>query len=244
MRRALAACLALAILAAGCGSTDDSSASNGGLTVLAASSLTEVFQDLEPDARYSFAGSDELATQIEEGAPADVFASASTKYADELFDKGLTRKPQIFATNKLVLIVPKDNPANIHSVPDLEKDGIKLVVGAEGVPVGDYTHRVLENMGEKSVLDNVVSNEDDVKAVVAKVAQGEADAGFVYVTDVKPVGEDVTAVTLPDDVQATVEYPIAVVKDAKNPEAANDFVDLVVSDKGREALEDAGFGIP
>ncbi|HEY7198428.1 MAG TPA: molybdate ABC transporter substrate-binding protein [Gaiellaceae bacterium] len=240
------------VLAAGCGGSDDSSSSGSGAsisssektTVFAAASLTEVFQALDPSVTYNFAGSDDLAAQIEEGAPADVFASASTKYGDELFDKGLIEKPQIFATNKLVLIVPKDNPADIHSVADLNKDGVKLVVGAEGVPVGDYTRKVLENMGQTSVLDNVVSNEDDVKAVVAKVAQGEADAGFVYVTDVKPAGADVTSITLPEDAQATVEYPIAAVKGAKNAEGAKDFVDLVLSDTGRNALEDAGFGVP
>ena len=241
----------VAPLLAGCGGSDGSGSAGSGSSsssaetaVFGAASLTEVFQKLDPAATYNFAGSDDLAAQIEEGAPADVFASASAKYGDQLFDEGLIEKPRIFATNELVLIVPEDNPANIHSVSDLEKSGIKLVVGAEGVPVGDYTRTVLENMGETQVIDNVVSNEDDVKAVVAKVARGEADAGFAYVTDVKPTGEGVTAITLPEAAQAGVEYPIAVVSDANNPDGAKNFVDLVLSGTGRQALEDAGFGVP
>ncbi len=246
MRAVAAFVAALAVvLAVGCGGDDDGGGSDAsGATVFAAASLTEVFEDLAPDAKFNFAGSDELALQIEEGAPADVYAAASPKYPDELFVAELVEEPQIFATNALVLIVPSDNPAGIESVADLAEPGVKLVIGAEGVPVGDYTRTVLENMGESDVLDNVVSNEDDVKAVVAKVAQGEADAGFVYVTDVGPVGEDVETIDLPEEAQAQVEYPIAVVSDAENSEAAQAFVDLVLSDRGREALEAAGFGVP
>jgi molybdate transport system substrate-binding protein len=241
---ALAAAVAL-VLAAGCGGDGDGgSSSAAGATVFAAASLTEVFEELAPEARFNFAGSDELALQITEGAPADVYAAASPKYPDELFTEELIEEPQVFATNSLVLIVPADNPAGIESVSDVGEPGVKLVVGAEGVPVGDYTRTVLENMGESAILDNVVSNEDDVKAVVAKVAQGEADAGFVYVTDVGPVEEQVVTIALPEEAQARVEYPIAVVKDAANPEAAQAFVDLVLSDRGREALEAAGFGVP
>jgi molybdate transport system substrate-binding protein len=241
---ALAAAVALA-LAAGCGGDDGGgSSSAAGATVFAAASLTEVFEELAPDARFNFAGSDELALQIAEGAPADVYAAASPKYPDELFVEDLVEQPQVFATNSLVLIVPADDPAGIESVADLADQGVKLVVGAEGVPVGDYTRTVLENMGESDVLGSVVSNEDDVKAVVAKVAQGEADAGFVYVTDVGPVKGQVRTIALPEEAQARVEYPIAVVKDAPNPEAAQAFVELVLSDRGREALESAGFGVP
>jgi molybdate transport system substrate-binding protein len=212
--------------------------------VFAAASLTEAFQNLAPDASFNFAGSDELALQIEEGAPADVYAAASPKYPNELFHAGLVEQPQIFATNELVLIVPVDNPAGIESVSDLDEPGVKLVVGAEGVPVGDYTRTVLESLGEDDVLANIVSNEDDVKGVVGKVAQGEADAGFVYVTDVGPVEDQVRAIELPADAQAQVEYPIAVVRDGPNPEAAQTFVDLVFSERGRQALRAAGFGVP
>lgn len=241
---AFAAAVALAV-AASCGSDDGSGEGAAAeATVFAAASLTEVFQDLAPEARFNFAGSDELALQIAEGAPADVYAAASPEYPEELFAEELVEEPQVFAANSLVLIVPADNPAGIESVADLAEPGVKLVVGAEGVPVGDYTRTVLENMGESGVLENVVSNEDDVKAVVGKVAQGEADAGFVYVTDVGPVEDQVETIELPEEAQAEVEYPIAVVTDAEKPEAAQAFVDLVLSDRGREVLESAGFGLP
>jgi molybdate transport system substrate-binding protein len=236
--RCFAAALAVALLAS-CGGADDAQ-----VTVYAAASLTEVFQELAPDARFNFAGSNELAAQIEEGARADVYAAASPKYPDDLFAQGLIERPQIFATNRLVLIVPEDNPAGIRAVPDLARTGVKLVVGAEGVPVGDYTRRILENMGATRVLENVVSNEDDVKGVVAKVAQGEADAGFVYATDVGAVVQDVRAIQLPRAAQARVEYPIAVVKDARHPDAARAFVALVLAKRGRAALRTAGFGLP
>ena len=190
MRRAL---LAFALVAlAGCGGAAGGGDTNDHATVFAAASLTEVFPQIDPAATYNFAGSDDLATQITEGAPADVFAAASTKYPDQLYDQGLVDKPEVFATNRLVLIVPKDNPAGIQSVDDLRNPDVRLVIGAEGVPIGDYTRTVLENMGATDVLDQVVSDEDDVKGVVGKVSLGEADAGFVYATDVKPVEDKVT----------------------------------------------------
>ena len=241
MRRLLATAL-LAVLLTACGG--GSSAGSGELTVFAAASLTEVFPMIDPDPAYNFAGSDDLATQIKEGAGADVYAAASTKYPDELFVSGLIEKPQIFATNRLVLIVPKDNPAAISSVADLGNEGVKLVIGAEGVPIGDYTRKVLDTIGESDVLDNVVSEEDDVKGVVSKVSLGEADAGFVYATDVKPVPDKVTTIELPEAAQAKVEYPIAVVKGTERAEAARDYVDLVLGPEGQRALADAGFGPP
>jgi molybdate transport system substrate-binding protein len=212
--------------------------------VFAAASLTKVFQELAPNVTFNFAGSDELATQIREGAPADVYAAASPRYPDELFEEGLIEEPQIFATNLLVLIVPADDPAGIESVEDLMADGIKLVVGAEGVPIGDYTRTVLENIGLTGVLQNVVSNEEDVKGVVGKVTSGAADAGFVYVTDATAAGDDVEAIELPEDAQAVVEYPIAAVAGAKNADAAREFVELVLGEDGQRALADAGFGPP
>jgi molybdate transport system substrate-binding protein len=246
VRGVLALALVGLAIVAGCGG--DAGAGDGALdtnlTVFAAASLTEVFEELAPDVRFNFAGSDELATQIREGAPADVYAAASPRYPDELFAEELIEAPQIFATNRLVLVVPSDNPAGIESVDDLGEDGTKLVVGAEGVPVGDYTRTVLENMGATDVLASVVSNEDDVKGVVGKVASGEADAGFVYVTDYNAAQEDLQAIELPADAQAVVEYPIAIVSDTGNREAAEAFVELVLSDEGQQALEDAGFGSP
>ncbi len=127
---------------------------------------------------------------------------------------------------------------------DLRNKDVKLVIGAEGVPIGDYTRTVLENMGASDVLKQVVSQEDDVKGVVGKVALGEADAGFVYVTDVKPVADKVTAIGLPASAQAKVSYEIAVVKDAPHHDAAHAFVERVLRDDGRAALNAAGFGLP
>jgi molybdate transport system substrate-binding protein len=226
---------------AGCGGNDTGSEQ---LDVYAAASLAEVFPEVDSTANFSFAGSDELATQIREGAPADVYAAASPRYPNELFEEGLVEEPRIFATNTLVLVVPSDNPAGIDSVDDLAADGVKLVVGAEGVPIGEYTRTVLENMGLTDVLGNVVSNEEDVKGVLAKVTSGAADAGFVYATDALVAGDDVIAIELPEEAQAVVQYPIAIVADAANAEAAQAFVDLVLSAEGRQALADAGFGPP
>lgn len=243
MRRLALLLAAAAMLAASCGGDDESGSGElEGLTVFAAASLTEVFQEIAPDVTFNFAGSDELATQIREGAPADVYAAASPRYPEELAQEALLEEPQIFATNRLVLIVPPDNPAGIESIEDLGADGVKLVIGAEGVPIGDYTRTILETMGQTAVLDNVVSNEEDVKGVIAKVVSGDADAGFVYFTDANAAGDDVKAIELP--AQALVEYPIAVVTATENLEAAEAFVALVLSDEGRQALEDAGFGVP
>ena len=237
--RGLGAAIALTLVLVSC----RGDAASGPLTIFAAASLTEVFQAIDPSAEYSFAGSDDLATQIREGARPDVYAAASPKYPAELFAAGLIERPQVFATNTLVLIVPVTNPAGIESVTDLGQDGVKLVIGARGVPIGDYTRQVLEGMGASDVLGNVVSEEDDVKGVVSKVSLGEADAGVVYATDVKPVAEKVTAIELPDDAQAKVEYPIAVVEGADD-EAARAFVQLVLAPAGRQALIQAGFGLP
>jgi molybdate transport system substrate-binding protein len=244
--RAALLALTVAIAAGGCGG---GGAAGGGSTndrpaIFAASSLTEVFPKIDPEATYNFAGSDDLATQITEGAPADVFAAASPKYPDQLYEDGLVDKPEVFATNKLVLIVPKGNPAAIESVDDLRDPDVKLVIGAEGVPIGDYTRTVLENMDASDVLDQVVSEEDDVKGVVGKVSLGEADAGFVYVTDVKPVEGKVTAIELPDEAQATVQYEIAVLKAAPHHDAAHGFVEQVLGDEGQAKLQAAGFGPP
>jgi molybdate transport system substrate-binding protein len=234
--RILAAATVMFVMAA-CGG-------DGRLKVFAAASLTEVFERIDPDARYNFAGSDELAAQIRQGAPADVYAAASEVLPDELHADGLIEEPGPFATNRLVLIVPRDNPAGIVSVSDVARPGVKLVIGAEGVPVGDYTRTVLENLNALDVLERVVSEEQDVKAVVGKVALGEADAGFVYATDVQPVVDDVIAIELPAAGQPEVTYAIAVVDAADNGDEAESFVESVLSDRGRRLLQEAGFGIP
>ena len=232
---------------AGCRGSDERQATpNPGreLTVYAAASLTDVFPRIGANARYSFGGSDELATQIREGAPADVYAAASSKYPQELYDEGLVDKPVTFAFNQLVVIVPKDNPAGIRTVQDLTRPGTKLVVAAQGVPAGDYTRTLLTDLRLEDALANVVSNEDDVKGVVAKVSIGEADAGFVYATDAAAARDDVRVLDLPEGSQPRIEYQIAVVKGSDGTRAANAFVQKVVGPEGRQALEAAGFLLP
>ena len=155
------------------------------LTIYAAASLTEVFKALDPAQNYSFAGSNALETQIRNGAPADIFASAAPLNTQRLFKAGIVDKPVTFTANRLALIVPKSNPAGIKSIYDLRSKPVKLVVAAPAVPVGGYTLTVLRKMGLSGVLSKVVSRESDVKAVTGKVALGQADAGFVYVTDAR-----------------------------------------------------------
>lgn len=213
-------------------------------TVYAAASLTDVLPRIQLAARYEFAGSDQLAFQIQQGAPADLFVAASPKYPDALYASGLVEKPVVVATNTVVLIVPRANPARIRSVVDLQRDGIKLVIGAKGVPIGDYTRKLLANLGLTRVLDNVVSEEDDVKLVVAKVALGEADAGFVYKTDVKPVGTKVLRIGLPARGEPTVKYEAAVVKASKRKPAAYALLRRLLAPAGRATLRSAGFGPP
>jgi molybdate transport system substrate-binding protein len=235
----LAAVALVVVLVVGCGGGDDE-----GLTIFAAASLTEVFERLDDDARFNFAGSDELATQLREGAEADLYAAASPRYPRELHREGLLERPRVFATNRLVLIVPRANPADIFSLADLDRDGVKLVVGAEGVPVGDYTRQVLKNARETDVLARAVSKEEDVKGVMGKVALAEADAGFVYATDARAAEDDVRAIHLPDLIQARIEYPIAVVRGSDDADEARAFVSRLFSSDGRRLLRDAGFGLP
>jgi molybdate transport system substrate-binding protein len=214
------------------------------LTVYAASSLTEVFPRIDVRARYSFAGSDELALQIGEGAPADVFAAASPKYPEDLYRRGLVEKPRTFALNRLVLIVPRSNPAHIRSVLDLRRPGLRLVLAAPSVPIGKYARQVLARLGLNAALRNVVSEEQDVKGVVGKVALGEADAGLVYITDVKPVAGKVHAIAVPAQGQPTVRYEIAVVRSSRHRAAARAFVARVLGEVGRGQLRAAGFLVP
>ncbi len=247
MRRLVWLSLLLVFLlaATACGGDDDEPAGGDSeLVVYAAASLTEVFPAIDPAPQYNFAGSDELATQIREGAPADVYAAASAKYPQELFEEGLVDEPVVFASNRLVMIVPTDNPAGIDDINDITADGTQIVIAAEGVPVGDYTREVLDELGLAAALDNVVSEEDDVKGVVGKISLGEGDVGFVYATDAAVAADDVTVVELPEGSQPPIEYQIAVVAASENKESAQEFVDLVLSDTGREQLESAGFIVP
>jgi molybdate transport system substrate-binding protein len=240
VRRLIALAAALAALA-----LPAATSAGGGITVFAAASLTGVFPKIAPAPRYSFAGSDQLAFQLRQGAPADVYAAASPKYPELLYRDGLVRKPVVFATNRLVLIVPRSNPARIGSVYDLRRSGVKLVIGDAAVPIGAYTRQILDTLGITSdVLNNVVSEETDVKGIVAKVALGEADAGFVYATDAKAVVTKTRTIALPAWAQPPIRYEIAVVASTKRAAAARAFVAKVLSKRGRVLLARAGFGVP
>jgi molybdate transport system substrate-binding protein len=242
----------LVLAAAACGAGTEGSADGRVLTVWAAASLTEAFAEIgaefereHPGAqvRFSFGPSDGLATQIIEGAPADVYASASPKWMDAVARDGPGVTDRIdFARNSLMLITPLDDPAEIRSLQDLARPGVKLVLAAEGVPAGDYARRVLAQAGIAEAAEaNVVSNEEDVKGVVQKVLLGEADAGLVYRTDVTPaVASRLIALDIPPELNVSAIYPIAVVAGSSQPELARAFVALVMAE-GREALMDAGF---
>ena len=224
-----------------------STAGSGGdaPTVLAAASLTKVFPQIDPGAKYTFAGSGALEVQIEQGAPADVFAAASPKQPAALLAKGLVSKPVEFATNMLVLIVPKSNPAHITSVADITKPGVKLVICNATVPCGDYARNAFTNLGITSeAMKNVVSQTTDVTQTVAQVALGQADAGFVYVTDADAAKGKVAVVKLPAKAKPEAKDYIAVVKSGKNQAGAAAFVKLVLSPQGQAKLQAAGFGKP
>jgi molybdate transport system substrate-binding protein len=237
---ALAAVLVSLPIAGGRASEDVSSRVNG-ITVYAASSLTDVFPRIDRGPKYSFGASSTLAAQIMQGAPADVFASANMTIPDQLFAKRLVLKPVVFTRNRLVLVVPTSNPAGIHGVYGLKKSGVKLVIAAPSVPVGTYTLQVLKRLGLTSVLSNVVSRESDVRSVLAKVALGEADAGFVYSTDARTVARKVTVIKLPASAQPNITYAMAVVSSSSHKTAARQFIREVLSDAGQTKLLGAGF---
>jgi molybdate transport system substrate-binding protein len=217
----------------------------GGITVFAAASLTDVFPRIAKAPRYSFAGSDQLALQIQQGAPADVYAAASPKYAELLYHNGLVGKPSVFATNKLVVILPRSNPGHVASVYDLRRSGLRVVIGDKSVPIGSYTRQILDALGiTADVTKNVVSQETDVKGIVTKVVLGEADAGFVYATDAKAVASKVRVLPLPGWAQPPVRYEIAVVKASSSQKAGRAFIKKVLSAHGRQLLKRAGFGLP
>jgi molybdate transport system substrate-binding protein len=250
----LTAVLALVLPLAACGSDSDGDAGGGGggtttLTVYAAASLTATFEEIgkkfeaEHDGvkvEFDFGGSSDLVTQIQEGAPADVFASADTANMDKLVDADLAGDdPQDFATNTLEIVVPPGNPAGITSFQDLAEKGLDLVICAPEVPCGAAAQAVADNAG---VTLSPVSEEQSVTDVLAKVTSGEADAGLVYVTDVKAAGDDVEGITFPESGSVVNTYPIAPVKGTDEADLAQEFVDLVVGDTGQKILHDAGFG--
>jgi molybdate transport system substrate-binding protein len=242
-RRAAAACaLAGALALFGVASPTLAGANVTGITVYAASSLTDVFPAIDPGPAYSFAGSNALAAQIQLGAPADVFASANTSIPAALYAKGLVEQPVDFTRNTLVIVVPKSNPASISSIYDLTKPGVTIDIAGSGVPVGSYTLQILANMNlTKAVLANVVSEETDVRDVLAKVALGQVDAGFVYSTDAQTVPGQVTVIKVPAWAQPKVTYAMAVVTHSPNQAAAQSFVNEVLSKAGQAKLLSYGF---
>ena len=230
----------LVLLAVPTGGT--ASAASPQLTVYAAASLTNVFPAIDPNEKYSFGGSNALAAQITQGAPADVFASANMALPLQLFQNNLCSKPIVFTRNRLVIVIPKSNPAHIRNIYNLTKPGVKIDIAAKGVPVGSYTLQVLKNMNlTNAVLANVVSQETDVREVLAKVALGEADAGFVYSTDAKTVPGKVTLIKIPAWAQPKVQYGICVVASSAQKPAAHRFIKRVLSKAGQKKLHRFGF---
>jgi molybdate transport system substrate-binding protein len=230
------------------------------LTVFAAASLTDAFEELgaafrarHPDAavRFNFAGSQQLALQLEHGASADVFASADQRWMAHVDSLGLAAHvPAIFAHNRLVMVVPKANPGRVGQLQDLARPRLKLVVAADAVPAGRYTREMLGRLSRQSgfpggflrrALANVVSEEENVKAVVAKVQLGEADAGVVYRSDVTPaVAPRLTVLDIPDPANVLASYPIVVLAGASEPALAREFVALSRGPEGRQVLERHG----
>lgn len=249
----------LVLLAAGCsGTTTDpggtdgrSESSDQTLTVFAAASLKGTFTDLGTQfesshtgsaVTFSFGGSSDLVTQLQQGAPADVFASADSTNMDKATGDDLVEgEPVIFASNTLEIAVPPDNPAEVASFADLTRAGVTVVVCAPQVPCGAATQKVETATG---IRLEPVSEENSVTDVLNKVTSGQADAGLVYRTDVQSAGDKVTGVTFPEAGGAVNRYPIAVLAGSKNPDLAQQFVDLVASDQGQQVLADAGFAKP
>ena len=250
----------LVLLLAGCGgSAADGAAAAPGpsvaelagpLTVFAAASLTDVFTDLGErleadhpglDVQFNFAGSSALATQVTQGAPADVFASANEAQMTVVADAGLADDPQVFAANVLQIAVPAGNPAGVTGLADLAREELTIAVCAPQVPCGAAAEDVLAAAGVTAAPDTL---EEDVRAALTKVELGEVDAALVYTTDVTAAGDAVEGIDVPEAEQVVNEYPIAALADAPNPEAAAAYVELVRSEEGQQALADAGFRVP
>ncbi len=262
-RRVLTVAVCLFVVAGsyGCGSAaagDGDGGGGGTLTVLAASSLTDAFgeladrfEDQNPgvEVRQSFESSSTLLTQIQQGAPADVFASASEEEMDKAVEEGLVAEPEVFVKNREVVLVPKENPAGIEGFREVAKPGVRLVLAEEGVPAADYALEILGKADEeygpgfrKDVLSNVVSRESDVRASVNRVAVGDADATFGYASDYTPdIRDRVDVVPIPPDLNIIATYPVAALEGAKEPELAREWVDLVTGEEGQRVLEKWGF---
>jgi molybdate transport system substrate-binding protein len=264
--------LLLVVILAGCGGAGSSGSGggNGGsggggeqqggtLTILAASSLTDAFGELGKTfeqqnpgttVKTSFGASSDLLAQIQQGAPADVFASAAEEEMNTAVKDGLVSgKPVVFVKNREVVMVPKDNPANIQSLEDLSKPGTKLVLAEKGVPAADYAVKILDKADKvygsgfkQKVLSNVVSREADVRVSVNRVVVGDADATFGYASDYTPdIRDKVKIIPIPENLNIIAIYPIAILKGAKQPALAKKWVDLVTSSKGQQVLKKRGF---
>jgi molybdate transport system substrate-binding protein len=259
---AMSGLLGLALLAAACspteGGTPTAPAGMGEVTVFAASSLTDAFGKIGSEVEasgagkvtYNFGGSQALVTQLSQGARADVFASADARNMEAAVSAGVVEAgtQRVLLTNRLVVAV-EPGGSTVATLADLAKPGIKLVLTAESVPAGNYSLQALDKLSENPqygadfkarVLANVVSREDNVRQVVAKVELGEADAGIVYVTDAR--GGKVGTVAIPDECNVIARYMIAPVKGGSNPEGGRRFVEYMLSDQGQQVLEDFGFG--
>jgi len=258
MRRVVAALLSLGLVVTACSSNEGSSPTPVGrrtLVVFAASSLTKAFTKIGADfeaadpgvtVTFDFGASGDLATQIESEGAADVFASASGAWMDDVATKTGVTDQVTFATNDLVIITPASNPAGVSAIADLGRPGVSLVLGAPGVPVGDYARQALDNAGIAGPAEqNVVSNEPDDASLVAKVIAGEADAAIVYGSDVKGVATGrVSAVPIPADVNVVATYPIAAVDGSSDVDLARRFIGYVSGSGGRASLASFGFGPP
>lgn len=228
------------------------------LVVFAAASLTDAFEEIAEaftaenphiTVLFSFGGSSSLATQLTQGAPADVFASANERQMEVVIEseRVLEAVPLIFAENYLVLVVPAENPAEIEGLDDLANAGVQLILAAPEVPIRAYTDAMFVLMAEdeaygedyvEAVLANLVSEEPNVRQVAAKIALGEADAGIIYLSDVTPdIAERVIAIPIPEALNTLAVYPIAPLADSPSPEQAQAFVDFVLSEEGQAILE-------
>ena len=272
------ALLSILIISAACGDDDgddtpeptqpaatqpagDATPVAGDITVFAAASLTDAFNDIaeafttdnpDADVEFNFAGSPALVTQLAEGAPGDVLATADQRNMDSALEQeAVADAGTPFARNRLVIIVPSDNPGAVETPADLAKPGLRLVLALAEVPVGNYARQSLANFDgtdgyaadfSATALENLVSEEPNVKAVVTKVQLGEADAGIVYVTDVTDdVAPDIATIDIADAFNVIATYPIAVASDTGSPDLAQAFIDYVLSDTGQAILTDYGF---
>ena len=239
---ALAAALTLALVVVPAASARKSAAQ---LTVFAAASLNTVMPQIDPSQKYSFAGSDALQAQIALGAPADVFLAASTVGPDALYAAGKCGKPVVFVRNRLVLVTPANNPANIKSIYDLKRPGVRVLIGTATVPIGSYTRQILRNFGLlNAILPQVVSQERDVATIAAKIKLGAADAGFVYVTDAQAAGAGLVALPLPSWAQPPVKYEGCVVTASANQADATAFLKTLSTKSVQAKFTAAGFLLP